>query len=111
QLGAGVAGDRLVAPLPVRLEVAEGGDAAGVHDAFGDAFPVEVADLLQELVVLQRGGAAGADRALVLVVVDRVALAVGEDLALVARSGTPAGNVRHERGLRRTAHGWGGRCG
>jgi hypothetical protein len=26
-----------------------------VHDALGDAFPVEVADLLEELVVLQRG--------------------------------------------------------
>ena len=55
--------------------------AAGVHDALGDALAVEVGDLLEELVVLQRRRAAGADGALVLVVVDRVALAVGQDRA------------------------------
>ena len=79
QLGAGVLRDRLVADRAVRLEVAVGDDAAGVDDALGDALAVEVADLLEELVVLQRRRPAGADGALVLVVVDRVALAVGQD--------------------------------
>lgn len=61
-----------VAPAAVSLEIAVCQDAPGVHDTLGDALPVEVADLLQELVVLQRGGAPGTDRALVLVVVDRM---------------------------------------
>ena len=42
------------------------------------ALAVEVADLLEEVVVLQRGGPAAADRALLLVVVDRVPLARGQ---------------------------------
>ncbi|HEX2119233.1 MAG TPA: hypothetical protein VHF91_08615 [Acidimicrobiales bacterium] len=65
-----------------------------MDDPLGDALPVEVTDFLQELVVLQRRRAAGADGALVLVVVDRMTLAVGEDL--VARAGTrSAGLVAH----------------
>ena len=87
ELGAGVLRDRLVADRAVGLEVAVRGHAAGVHDALGDALAVEVADLLEELVVLQRRGAPGADRALVLVVVDRVALTVGQDGAVVLAGG------------------------
>ena len=68
----------------VGLEVAVRRGAAGVDDALGHALAVEVADLLQELVVLQRGRATGADGALVLVVVDRVPLPVGQHLAVVA---------------------------
>ncbi len=101
QLGPGVAVDGFVAPGAVRLEIAVRRDPAGVHHTLGDALAVEVADLLQELVVLQRGGAAGADRALVLVVVDGVPLAVGEHLAVVARGGPLARYVRHVRGLLR----------
>jgi len=55
-----------------------------VHDALGDALAIEVADLLEELVVLERRRPALADRALVLVVRDRVALAVGEGAAVVS---------------------------
>jgi len=83
QLGAGVGGDGLVADGAVGLEVAERGGATGVHHPLGHALAVEVADLLQELVVLQGGRTAGADRALVLVVVDGVALTVGQDGALL----------------------------
>ena len=76
QLGAGVVADRLVADRAVGLEVAVGAGAAGVDDPLGDALAVEVGDLLQEVVVLQDRRAALANRAVVLVVVDRVALAV-----------------------------------
>jgi hypothetical protein len=55
-----------------------------VHDALRDALAIEVADLLEELVVLEGGGAAVADRARVLVVRDRVALAVGQRAAVVS---------------------------
>ena len=82
ELGAGVLRDRLVADGAVGLEDAEGGGAAGVHDALGDPLAVEVADLLEELVVLQGRRATGAHRPLVLVVVDRVALTVGQDGAV-----------------------------
>jgi hypothetical protein len=82
ELGAGVPADRLVADRAVGLEVPEGRHAAGVHDALRDALPVEVADLLEELVVLQGRRAACAHRPLVLVVVDRVALTVGQDRAV-----------------------------
>jgi len=55
-----------------------------VHDPLGDALAIEVADLLEELVILERGRPAVADRALVLVVRDRVALAVGRRAAVVS---------------------------
>jgi len=61
QLGAGEAGDVLVAHAAVRLEVAEGRRAAGMHDPLRYPLAVEVADLLQELVVLQRRRATRAD--------------------------------------------------
>ncbi|MDH6622466.1 hypothetical protein M2271_000253 [Streptomyces sp. LBL] len=69
-----------------------------MHDPLRDPPPVEVADLLQELVVLQRGRAAGADRALVLVVVDRMPLPVGEHLAVVIEGGPRARHVRQVMG-------------
>ena len=55
-----------------------------MHDALGDALAIEVADLLEELVVLEGGGAAVANGALVLVIRDGVALAVGEGAAVVS---------------------------
>ena len=58
QLRAGVLGDRLVADLAGRLEVAEGGGAARVDDPLRDPLAVEVAHLLEEVVVLQRRRAA-----------------------------------------------------
>jgi hypothetical protein len=48
-----------------------------VHDPLGNALAIEVADLLEELVVPEGGWSSVPDRALVLVVRDRVALAVG----------------------------------
>ena len=77
--------DRLVADRAVRLEVAVGAGAARVHDALRDPLAVEMGDLLQEVVVLQDRRAAVADRAVVLVVVDRVPLAGGQTWP-VARS-------------------------
>jgi len=67
-LGAGELGDGLVAPRARSLEVAVGGHPAGVHHSLGDALTVEVADLLEELVVLQRRRPSRADGALVLAV-------------------------------------------
>src|SRR5690625_876366 len=95
EFGARVAADRLVAPLAVGLEVAVRGRASRVHHPLGDAFPVEVADLLQELVVLQRGGPTLTDRSLALVVVDRVALTVGQHLSVVPRCVSLVGCVGH----------------
>src|SRR5690606_7673525 len=77
-LRPGVLRGGLVADLPRRLELAVAGEAARMDHPFGDALAVEVADLLQELVVLQRRRAAAADGALRLVVADRMALAVGQ---------------------------------
>src|SRR3954471_28682 len=79
QLGAGVGGCRFVADLPGGLEFAVAHEAAGVHHALGDALAVEVGDLLEELIVLQRSRAAAADGALGLVVGDRMALPIGQD--------------------------------
>ena len=49
-------------------------EAAGVHDALGDALVVEVEDLLAEVEVLEQRRAALADPQRVLVVGDRHAL-------------------------------------
>jgi hypothetical protein len=68
-----------------------------VDDALRDPLAVEVGHLLEELVVLERGRAALADRPLVLVVVDRMALAVGQDPAVVALGGPLAGLRRSWR--------------
>jgi hypothetical protein len=54
ELGARVLGDGLVADFAVRLEKTVRARAARVDDAFGDALAVEVGDLFEELVVLQR---------------------------------------------------------
>jgi hypothetical protein len=62
----------------------------------GNALPVEMADLLQELVVLEGRRTAGPYGALVLVIVNRVSLPVGQHLAPVVRPGPPAGDVRHD---------------
>ena len=87
QLGAGVLGRRLVADLAGGLELAVADEAAGVHDPLGDALAVEVGDLLEEVVVLQRGRTAAADGALGLVVGDRVALPGGQDASARRRPG------------------------
>ena len=55
-----------------------GGRAAGVNHALGDALAVEVGDLLEEVVVFEHQGPAGADAAGVLIVVDGVALTGGQ---------------------------------
>ena len=73
QVGAGEVGQRLVV-----LEEAVGAEAAGVHDALGDALVVEVEDLLAEVEVLQQRRAALADLQRVLVVGDRHALRGGQ---------------------------------
>jgi hypothetical protein len=54
-----------------------------------------VAHLLEELVVLERRGTARADRALVLVVGDRVALAGGQSPAVVAVGWRLAARLAH----------------
>src|SRR5690606_23088399 len=92
--GAGVPGGGLVADPAAGLELAVADEAARVHHALGDALAVEVADLLEEVVIFQRGRSAAAHGALGLVVVDRVALAVGQDprtvpVGLVVHRGAP----------------------
>src|SRR5205085_1137892 len=84
--GARVLGGRLVADLPVGLEVAVRAGAAGMHHALGDPLAVEMGDLLDELVVLERRGTPLAHRAGALVVADRVALAGRQDRALIAHA-------------------------
>src|ERR1017187_645237 len=84
QLGTRVFGCKLVADLAVRLEIPVRDGTARVHDALRYALAVEVADLLQELVVLECGGAARADRPLALVVRYRVSLAIGQVAAGLA---------------------------
>ena len=81
--------------VPVGLEVAERDGAARVDDPLRDALAVEVADLLEEVVVLERRRAARTDRALVLVVVDRVALPVGEHGTVVPPLGFLRCDVGH----------------
>ena len=72
--GAGVFGGRLVADLAVSLEPAVGARAAGVDDPLRNALAVEVGDLLDELVVLERRRPALADGAHALVVAHGMAL-------------------------------------
>jgi hypothetical protein len=78
-----------------------------MHDALGDSLAVEVADLLEELVVLERRRPAIADRALVLVVVDRMSLARREDVAVVPFGGRLARHVGHVVSSRSGASGAG----
>ena len=90
QLGARVlarSARRRPCPSPRRSRTRR---AAGVDDALRDALAVEVADLLEEVVVLERRRAAGADGARVLVVGDGMALAGGQDVrSSVMRAGLP----------------------
>jgi hypothetical protein len=103
--GTRVLARRLVANLAGRLEVAEGDGAARVHDALGDALAIEVADLLEEVVVLEGRRTARPDRPLVLVVRDRMALPSRQarGLLLIAH----AGSLRSNSPDRRAA--WSGR--
>src|SRR5690606_19953664 len=84
QLGPRVLARGLVTDFSCGLELTVGDETAGVHDALGDALPVEVTDFLQELVVLQGGRAARAYGALRLVVGHGVALTGGERLVVLA---------------------------
>ena len=79
EVGPGDVGER-----PVILEIAVGPVASGVDDPLGDAFVVEMEDLLPEVEVLQERGAAGAGLERVLVVGDRDALLGGQHRHLAA---------------------------
>jgi hypothetical protein len=78
QLRARVPRGRRVADLARHLEFAIADEAAGVDDALGDALSIEMRDLFEEVIVLQRGGSTAPDGALRLVVHDRMALPVGQ---------------------------------
>src|SRR5690606_11870958 len=78
QLGAGVFRSRLIADFSGCLELAVADEAARMHHALGDALAVEMADLLEELIILERRRSARAHRALRLVVGDLMPLAVGK---------------------------------
>src|SRR5665811_2293748 len=85
ELRAGVRAGGIVTDGAVCLELTMGDSATRVHDALRHALAVEVADLFEVLVVFERARPAVADRAHVLVVVDRVSLTGGQDRFL-ARS-------------------------
>jgi hypothetical protein len=85
ELRARVLAHGLLAHAAVGLEVAVGPGAASMHDTLGDPLTVKVADLLEEVVVLEDRRSAIAHRAVVLVVQDRVPLARGEGGALLLR--------------------------
>ena len=70
------------------LEVAKGARALGVHHALGDALPVEVRHLVDELGVLQEEGAAGADGLGVELVADGGAPGGGQTGAGLKRGGS-----------------------
>src|SRR5690606_34969170 len=84
ELRPGVLADRLVADGAVGLKVTVSAGTPGVHHPLRNPLPVEVADLLDEVVILERGRPARANRALVLVVINRVALP-GRQFGLLAR--------------------------
>src|SRR5260370_23242607 len=67
-------GDRLVANRASRFEVAVRASTARVHHPLGDAFAIEMRDLFQEVVVLENRRTSVADGAIILVVVDGMAL-------------------------------------
>ncbi len=92
----GVPRDRLVADGAVSREGAVGEDTTGVHHTLGDALAVEVADLLEEVVVLQGRRTTGSDGALVLVVVDGVSLTGGQHGAVVPGCRGLRRDVSHE---------------
>jgi hypothetical protein len=78
QPGPRILRGRFVADLPRRLELAVADEPARVHDALGNAFAVEMRDLFQEMIVLERRRSAAADSALRLIVDDGVSLSRGE---------------------------------
>src|SRR5690606_40221772 len=75
---SGVGRGGLVAYPAGCLELAVADEAARMHHALGNPLAVEVADLFEEVVVLQRGRAAASHRPLRLVVADGMTLAVGQ---------------------------------
>ena len=93
QFGPGVLGDRLPADRPKRLEVSVRSGPSCMDDPLRDALPVEMGDLFDEVVVLQRGRTPFADRADTLVIHDRMTLAGRQprlltfDLVRFGRSG------------------------
>ena len=82
--GAGVFRRRLVADLAIGLEIAVRPGAPRVHHALGYPLAIEMRDLLDELIVLERRRAALADRPGRLVVPHRMPLTGRKDLVLVA---------------------------
>src|SRR5713226_371401 len=84
QLGPGELAHGLAADGTVGLAVAVRASAAGVNDSFWNPLAVEMRDLLQEVVVLEDSRPTIADGAVVLVIVDRVALAGGQARTLVS---------------------------
>ena len=62
KLGTRVLADRLVAKCAVGFEEPVGASAAGMDDALGDPLAVEMGDLLEELIILQRRSARGCRR-------------------------------------------------
>lgn len=69
-----VLGRGLLADFSVRFEIAMSTGAAGMHDAFGNALAIEMRDLFDELIILERRRAALADGAQTLVVGDWMTL-------------------------------------
>lgn len=72
-----------------------GGGAPGMHHSLGHPLPIEMGDLLDELVVFQRGGAPLAHAAQALVVPYRMTLAGRESDLVVAHGGLQASHVEH----------------
>src|SRR5690606_29099413 len=83
QLGPGIPGCRFVTDPPRRLEFAIADEPTGMDHPLGDPLTVEVGDLLEELVVFERGRPAGPDGSLRLVVADRMSLPVGQSPASI----------------------------
>src|SRR5690606_23914700 len=81
QARAGVLGCGFVADLPRGFELAITDESARMNDSLRDPFAVKMADLLQKMVVLQRGRAAATHCALRLIVANRMTLTIGQNLA------------------------------
>jgi hypothetical protein len=76
---------RLVPDLARRHEITVRHEPAGVDHPLRDPLAIEVADLLEEMIILERGGTAVADGPLRLVIGDRMALPGGQCLIVVVR--------------------------
>lgn len=94
-LGTGIAAGGFVADGAIGLEPAMGGGTPGMHHPLGHPFPVEMGDLLDELVVFQRGGAPLAHAAQALIVPYRMTLAGRESDLGVAHDGLQASHVEY----------------